>query len=61
MNFTQKELLDIYQALLCYRTDMTIIDPINKPNGLTDDEKAFYQRLSKLMDKVSHIRECTEQ
>tara|TARA_R100000700_G_C3072883_1_gene82193 strand:- start:354 stop:536 length:183 start_codon:yes stop_codon:yes gene_type:complete len=56
MNFTQKELLDIYQALLCYRTDMTIIDPINKPNGLTDDEKAFYQRLSDLMEKVSVFR-----
>ena len=56
MNFTQKELLDIYQALLCYRTDMTIIDPINKPYGLTDDEKAFYQRLSDLMEKVSVFR-----
>ena len=60
MNFTQKELLDIYQALLCYRTDMTIIDPINKPNGLTDDEKAFYQRLSDLMEKVSVFRRSSK-
>ncbi len=56
MNFTEKELLDIYQGLLCYRTDMTIIDPISKPNGLTDDEKAFYKRLSDLMEKVSVFR-----
>ena len=60
MNFTQKELLDIYQALLCYRTDMTIIDPINKPNGLTDDEKAFYQRLSDLMEKISVFRRSSK-
>ncbi len=57
MTFTSNELLDIAHALLCYRTDMTIIDP--KGNGLTAEQKALYLRLSTLMDKVSHIRECT--
>ena len=33
MTFTENELLDIAHALVCYRTDMTIIDP--KGNGLT--------------------------
>ena len=54
MTFTQDELLDIAHALVCYRTDMTIIDP--KGNGLTNDQKSLYMRLSHLMDKVSHIR-----
>ena len=53
-DFNKKELLDIYQALLCYRTDMTIIDP--KGNGLTSKQKAFYYRLSDLMEKVSQLR-----
>ena len=57
MTFTSNELLDIAHALVCYRTDMTIIDP--KGNGLTTEQKALYLRLSTLMDKVSHIRECT--
>ena len=57
MTFTSNELLDIAHALVCYRTDMTIIDP--KGNGLTAEQKALYLRLSTLMDKVSHIRECT--
>ena len=57
MTFTSNELLDIAHALICYRTDMTIIDP--KGNGLTAEQKALYLRLSTLMDKVSHIRECT--
>ena len=58
IDFDKKELLDIYQALLCYRTDMTIIDP--KGNGLTDEQKAFYHRLSDLMEKVSNVRKmCT--
>ena len=57
MTFTSNELLDIANALVCYRTDMTIIDP--KGNGLTAEQKALYLRLSTLMDKVSHIRECT--
>ena len=57
IDFNKNELLDIHHALLCYRTDMTIIDP--KGNGLTDEQKALYLRLSTLMDKVSHIRECT--
>ena len=56
MTFTSNELLDIAHALVCYRTDMTIIDP--KGNGLTAEQKALYLRLSTLMDKVSHIREC---
>ena len=55
MNFTSNELLDIAHALVCYRTDMTIIDP--KGNGLTAEQKALYLRLSTLMEKVSHIRE----
>ena len=54
MTFTSNELLDIAHALVCYRTDMTIIDP--KGNGLTTEQKALYLRLSTLMDKVSHIR-----
>ena len=57
MTFTSNELLDIAHALVCYRTDMTIIDP--KGNGLTAEQKALYLRLSTLMDKVTHIRECT--
>ena len=56
MTFTSNELLDIAHALVCYRTDMTIIDP--KGNGLTAEQKSLYLRLSTLMDKVSHIREC---
>ena len=54
MTFTENELLDIAHALICYRTDMTIIDP--KGNGLTAEQKSLYLRLSTLMDKVSHIR-----
>ena len=54
MTFTQEELIDIAHALVCYRTDMTIIDP--KGNGLTAEQKSLYLRLSTLMDKVSHIR-----
>ena len=56
MTFTSNELLDIAHALVCYRTDMTIIDP--KGNGLTTEQKALYLRLSTLMDQVSQIREC---
>ena len=48
---THEELIDISHALLCYRTDSTIIDP--KGNGLTDEQKSKYTRLTKLMDKVS--------
>ena len=55
MTFTSNELLDIAHALVCYRTDKTIIDP--KGNGLTAEQKALYLRLSTLMEKVSHIRE----
>ena len=54
MTFTSDELIDIAHALVCYRTDMTIIDP--KGNGLTAEQKSLYLRLSTLMDKVSHIR-----
>ena len=54
MTFTSNALLDIAHALVCYRTDMTIIDP--KGNGLTAEQKSLYLRLSTLMDKVSHIR-----
>ena len=57
MTFTQDELLDIAHALVCYRTDMTIIDP--KGNGLTDKQKEMYVRLSDLMEKVSEVRNAT--
>ena len=53
IDFNKKELLDISHALLCYRTDSTIIDP--KGNGLTDKQKAMYTRLSDLMEKVSEL------
>tara|TARA_B100000941_G_scaffold228143_1_gene170466 strand:+ start:63 stop:266 length:204 start_codon:yes stop_codon:yes gene_type:complete len=58
IDFDKKELLDIHHALLCYRTDMTIIDP--KGNGLTDEQKALYYRLSDLMEKVSQLRNVCE-
>ena len=57
MTFTSNELLDISHALLCYRTDSTIIDP--KGDGLTDKQKAMYVRLSNLMEKVSEVRNDT--
>ena len=57
MTFTENELLDISHALLCYRTDSTIIDP--KGDGLTDKQKAMYVRLSNLMEKVSEVRNDT--
>ena len=57
IDFNKKELLDISHALLCYRTDSTIIDP--KGNGLTDEQKAMYTRLSDLMEKVSEVRNAT--
>ena len=57
IDFDKKELLDISHALLCYRTDSTIIDP--KGNGLTDKQKAMYVRLSNLMEKVSEVRNDT--
>ena len=58
IDFDKKELTDIAHALLCYRTDSTIIDP--KGNGLTDEQKALYTRLSKLMDKVSQLNNVCE-
>ena len=57
IDFDKKELLDISHALLCYRTDSTIIDP--KGDGLTDKQKAMYTRLSDLMEKVSEVRNAT--
>ena len=57
MTFTSNEILDISHALLCYRTDSTIIDP--KGNGLTDKQKEMYVRLSDLMEKVSEVRNAT--
>ena len=57
IDFDKKELLDISHALLCYRTDSTIIDP--KGDGLTDKQKAMYVRLSDLMQKVSEVRNAT--
>ena len=50
MTFTSNELLDISHALLCYRTDSTIIDP---QGSLSDEQKAKYKRLTSLMEKVS--------
>ena len=58
IDFDKKELTDIAHALLCYRTDSTVIDP--KGNGLTDEQKAMYIRLSKLMDKVSQLKSVCE-
>ena len=57
IDFDKKELLDISHALLCYRTNSTIIDP--KGNGLTDKQKEMYVRLSDLMEKVSEVRNAT--
>ena len=57
IDFDKKELLDIAHALVCYRTDSTIIDP--KGDGLTDEQKAMYTRLSDLMEKVSEVRNAT--
>ena len=57
IDFDKKELTDIAHALLCYRTDSTIIDP--KGNGLTDKQKEMYVRLSDLMEKVSEVRNAT--
>ena len=57
IDFDKKELLDISHALLCYRTDSTIIDP--KGDGLTDKQKAMYVRLSNLMEKGSEVRNDT--
>ena len=57
IDFDKKELTDIAHALLCYRTDSTIIDP--KGDGLTDKQKAMYVRLSDLMEKVSEVRNAT--
>ena len=57
IDFDKKELLDISHALLCYRTDSTIIDP--KGDGLTDEQKEMYVRLSDLMEKVSEVRNAT--
>ena len=57
IDFDKKELLDIAHALVCYRTDSTIIDP--KGNGVTDEQKAMYVRLSDLMEKVSEVRNAT--
>ena len=58
IDFDKKELTDIAHALLCYRTDSTVIAP--KGNGLTDEQKAMYIRLSKLMDKVSQLKNVCE-
>ena len=54
IDFNKKELLDISHALLCYRTDSTIIDP--KGNGLTDEQKERYKRLTSLIEKVSQLK-----
>ena len=56
MTFTSNELLDISHALLCYRTDSTIIDP---QGSLSDEQKAKYKRLTSLMEKVSEVRNAT--
>ena len=56
IDFNKKELTDIAHALLCYRTDSTIIDP---QGGLSDEQKAKYKRLTSLMEKVSEVRNAT--
>ena len=56
IDFDKKELLDISHALLCYRTDSTIIDP---QGSLSDEQKAKYKRLTSLMEKVSEVRNAT--
>ena len=53
MTFTSNELLDIAHALVCYRTDSTIIDP---QGSLSDEQKAKYKRLTSLMEKVSQLK-----
>ena len=56
IDFDKKELLDISHALLCYRTDSTIIDP---QGSLSDEQKAKYKRLTSLKEKVSEVRNAT--
>ena len=56
IDFNKKELTDIAHALLCYRTDSTIIDP---QGSLSDEQKAKYKRLTSLMEKVSEVRNAT--
>ena len=53
IDFDKKELTDIAHALLCYRTDSTIIDP---QGSLSDEQKAKYKRLTSLMEKVSQLK-----
>ena len=53
IDFDKKELTDIAHALLCYRTDSTIIDP---QGSLSDEQKAKYKRLTSLIEKVSQLR-----
>ena len=53
---THEDLIDISHALLCYRTDSTIIDP---QGSLSDEQKAKYKRLTSLMEKVSEVRNAT--
>ena len=52
MTFTSNELLDIAHALVCYRTDSTVI----RKGGLTDEQKERYKRLTSLIEKVSQLR-----
>ena len=54
IDFDKKELTDIAHALLCYRTDSTVIDP--KGNGLTAEQKERYKRLTSLIEKVSQLK-----
>ena len=53
IDFDKKELTDIAHALLCYRTDSTVIDP---QGSLSDEQKAKYKRLTSLMEKVSQLK-----
>ena len=57
IDFDKKELTDIAHALLCYRTDSTIIDP---QGSLSDEQKAKYKRLTSLMEKVSQLKNVCE-
>ena len=58
IDMNKDELLIVYRALQFYRTDQTEIDPCYS-DGLTDEQKAFYYRISDLMEKVSEVRNAT--
>ena len=56
IDFDKKELTDIAHALLCYRTDSTVI----RKGGLTDEQKERYKRLTSLIENVSQLKNVCE-